>query len=87
VPLSEGCFEMCAKSDLRAEESVRGVEGIGCPDNVGVLFQPDSDIPRGSVPGDLRSGLFRTVVAGGRDCEVCGAWAIGGSEEVDGPGS
>ena len=73
VPLSEGFFEMCAKSDLRAEESVRGVEGIGSPDDVGVLFQPVSDIPRGSVAVGLRSGLLRTVVTEGEDCEVCRA--------------
>ena len=75
MPLSEGCFEMCAKRDLRAEESVRDEEGKGIdgPDDVWVLAQPESDAPRGSIPGDLRSGLFRTVVTGGGDCEVCGA--------------
>lgn len=64
---------MWAKSDLRAEDSVRGVDGIGGPDDVRVLIQPDSGIPRASAAENLRSGLFRTVVAGGRDCEVCGA--------------
>ena len=72
VPLSEGCFEMCAKSDLRAETRVRGMEGISGPGGVGVLFQPVSGIPRASVAGGLRSGLFRTVATGGGDCEICG---------------
>jgi hypothetical protein len=87
VPLSPGCFEICAKSDLRAEERVCGVEGIDSPGAVGVLFQPVSDVPRPSVVENLRSGLFRTVVAGAGGCDVCGAWAIGGSVGVDGPGS
>ena len=70
VPLSPGCFEICIKRDLRAEESVRDVEGIGGPDNVGVLFEPVSDIPRASFTENLRSGFFRTAVAGGGDCAV-----------------
>jgi len=70
VPLSPGCFEICTKSDLRAEESVRDVEGIGGPDNVGVLFEPVSDIPRASFTENLRSGFFRTVGTGGGDCAV-----------------
>lgn len=70
VPLSEGCFEICAKSDLSAEESVRGVEGINGPGSVGVLFQPVSDVPRASVEGNLRSGLFREAETGGGGCEV-----------------
>ena len=87
TPLSPGCLEICAKRDLRAEESVRGVEDIGGPDNVGVLFEPVSGIPRGSFTENLRSGFFRTVVTGGGDCVVWGAWAIEGSERADGSGS
>lgn len=70
VPLSPGCFEICTKSDLRAEESVRGVEGISGPDDVGALFEPVSGIPRASFAENLRSGFFRAVVTGGGDCAV-----------------
>jgi len=73
VPLSPGCFEICTKSDLRAEDSVRGVEGISGPDNVGALCEPVSEGPRVSVAENLRSGFFRTVVRGGGDCAVLGA--------------
>ena len=72
VPLTPGCFEIWAKSDLRAEESVRDVDGINGPDGRGVLFQPGSGIARESVAENLRSGLLRTVVAWGGNCEVCG---------------
>ena len=73
VPLSPGCLEMWTKSDLRAEESVRGVLGIGGPDNVEGLFKLVSGVPRASFTENLRSGFFRTVVTGGGDCAVWGA--------------
>ena len=64
MPLSPGCFEICTKSDLRAEESVRGMEGMYGPDNVGTLVELVSDVHRGSFTEYLRSGLLRTVVVG-----------------------
>lgn len=87
VPLSPGCFEICTKSDLRAEESVRGVEGMGGPDNVGVLFEPVSDAPLASFTENLRSGFFRTVVTRGGDCVVWWVGTIKGSEGADGSDS
>lgn len=86
VPLSPGCFEMCAKSDPRAEESVRGASGIDGPGNAGVLFRLLSDAPRPSFVEGLRSDLLRAVAAGVDDCDVCGTRVIG-SEEVEGSGS
>ena len=73
VPLSPGCLEMCTKRDLRAEESVRGVEGISGPDNIGALFEPVSDVPRASFAENFRSGFFLAAVVGGGDCAVWGA--------------
>lgn len=87
MPLSPGCFEMCAKSDLRAEESVRGVEGIGSADGVGALFELVSGVPRESVTENLRSGLLRTAVARGGDCAGWRAWAVEDSGGVNGSGS
>ena len=87
VPLSPGCFDIYAKSDLRAEERVRDVEGICGPGDVGALFEPVSNVPRESVTENLRSDFLRTVVAECVDCTVWGARAIGSSERADGSGS
>ena len=87
VPLSPGCFEICTKSDRRAEESVRGVEGISGPDSVGRLLEPVSEGPRESVAENLRSGFFRGVAVGCGNCAVWGAWAMEDSEGTDGSDS
>ena len=87
MPLSPGCFEIWTNNDLRAEESVRGVDGIGGPDNVGRFVEPVSEVPRESVTENLRSGFFRGMAVGCGNCAVWGAWAIEDSEGADGSGS